>query len=536
MLRKCFSRKSNLFKKAVSIISLIIILNLTIHCSPEAKRNKLPGFLYLRLNSNPTTLDPALIVDVSTANLATKIFNGLVRFNENMEVIPDIARSFKISPDGRNYCFTLRTDVRFSNGRRVSASDFKYSFERILHPKTGSPRTWVFSRVEGAKDYQKGKTREVSGIRVRSQDKLEIVLVKPFALFLQFLALPTAYCVPREEVEKWKSDFGFHPVGTGPFILSEWRHNLSLKMTANPYYFGDKPKLKGIIYRIIPEDLTALYEFTSGNLDMLTLPQAEYHRFISDPQWKPLIKESIGLNTYYLGVNCQKTPFDNLKVRQAINYAINRKKILTTLFEERGELASSPVPKALLKMKESEPRYPYDPDKACSLLKEAGYPHGFEIKIYQSSDQETLEILEVIQHYLAKVGIRAKIIQREWSSFKEALNQGEADCFWLSWWADYPDAENFLYPTFHSENWGAGGNRTFFKNKKVDFLIEEAQQTMDLKRRLSLYQQIVKIIIEEAPWVSFWHKKDYLLTQPWIKGAMIYPLPGVDKGTSIAID
>jgi peptide/nickel transport system substrate-binding protein/oligopeptide transport system substrate-binding protein len=512
----------------------IVILSVSFTGCQKKEKNKLPGFIYFRLNSNPTTLDPALIVDVASANIAAKLFNGLVRFGNKMEIVPDIACKLELSGDGERYCFDLRPNVQFSNGREVTASDFKYSFERILNPRTRSPRTWVFSRIKGSKEYTEGKAREVSGIKARGKYRLEIFLAKPFALFLQFLALPTAYCVPMEEVEKWKNDFSFHPVGTGPFILEEWRNNLSLKMVVNEHYFADKAKVKGIIYRIIPEDLTAVYEFSSGNLDLLPIPQAEFRRFVTHPQWKGLIKEVVGLNTYYLGLNCQRPPFDNPKVRQAMNYSIDREKILKTMLEGRGQFASGPIPPALLK--EKVYAYAYDPDKARSLLKEAGYPNGFAINIYQSSDQETLEVLEVIQKYLEKVGIKAQIFQREWSSFKEALNKGEADAFWLSWWADYPDAENFLYPTFHSGNWGAGGNRAYFKDKKIDQLIEEAQRTMITEKRLSIYREIERRIVDQAPWVFFWHKKDYVVTQPWVKGVKLYPLPGVDKGTEVSLD
>jgi len=535
---------SRLFQRSHLRLNWILHLFLTLTafvplllwgCQEKGKQ-KLPCFLYLRLSSNPTTLDPSLIVDVASANIATKLFNGLVRFGEQMEIEPDIANTFEASPDGRRYSFHLKSNVRFSNGREVTASDFKYSFERILNPQTRSPRTWVFSRIKGAKEYMEGKEQEVSGIKVKDKYWLEIVLEKPFALFLQFLALPPAYCVPKEEVERWKTDFSFHPVGTGPFILEHWRHNLTLKMTANSDYFGNKAKVKGIIYRIIPEDLTAVYEFYSGNLDLLPVPQAEFKRYLTNPQWKQMMKGVVGLNTYYLGLNCQRPPFDNPIVRQAMNYCIDREKILKTMLEGRGILASGPIPPALLTDVKKDFGYNYNPNKAFSLLKKAGYPEGFEIKIYQSSDQESLEILEVVQKYLEKVGVRAQIIQREWSSFMEALNKREADAFWLSWGADYPDAENFLFPTFHSGNWGAGGNRTFFKDTKIDRLIEEAQKTIAKEKRFLLYQEIEKRVIDQAPWVFFWHKKDYVVTQPWVKGVKLYPMPGVDKGTAVYIE
>lgn len=512
----------------------IILFSLIFLLSCSHKNDRLDGFLYLRLNTNPTTLDPALVVDVMGGIISAKIFNGLVTFGEDLLIRPDIAKSWSVSKDNKTYTFRLRKNVTFSNGREVTARDFKYSFERVLNPRTKSPNTWVLSKIKGAKEFMDGKSRMVEGIKVIDDFTLEIKLRESFAPFLGLLAMTAAYVIPKEESNKWGEDFGMNVSGTGPFVLEEWRHGRNLKLRARQNYFEGKPKIKGIIYRIIPEDLTAVAEFEAGNLDVIGIPSAEFRHYTKSPRWKDKIASYTGMNTYYLGMNCERPPLSNPLLRQAISYAIDREKILKTVYEGRGILSEGPIPLLLMKRAESI-GYIYDPEKAKELLKKVGYPEGFSIKIYLTADQETLDVVEAIQHYLGKVGIHAKITQLEWSAYKEALNRGEPDAFWISWWADYPDPENFLFPLFHSSNWGPGGNRTRFKDTEVDRIIEESQREMNPERRYKLYETAERRIIELAPWVFFWHRTDYAIHQERVKGYKIYPIYSMDKGMEVEV-
>jgi len=520
---------------SLALVSILVLLfSAGCHRSDDGR---LPNHLYLRLNSNPTTLDPALVTDVIGGGIAAKLFNGLVRFNENLDIVPDIARSWKLSDDQRTYTFRLRRDVRFSNGRKVTAQDFKYSFERVLMPQTKAPLTWVLDKIEGAGDVISGKAQSASGITVVNDHTLMLKLEKPFGPFLSLLAMTTAYVVPREEVERLGPDFGTHPLGSGPFLLTEWKHGQHIVLTAREDYFEGKPTLNGIYYRIIPEDLTAILEFETGRLDVLQIPASEYHRYTTDPAWRDLVYGKTGLNSYYLGLNCTRPPFDDLRVRRAMNYAIDRRHILDTILEKRGTLASGPIPPGLWKSKiwpQVAEGYDYDPQKAKELLHEAG-AEGKTIKIYITADPEVLNIVEVIQNYLEKVGLKAEITQLDWSAFKHAVNEGEPDAFWLSWYADYPDPENFLFPLFDSASAGSGGNRTRCNDPELDQLIETAQHTMDERQRYRLYRKAENRIIKDAPWVFMWHKADYYVVQPWVKDFKIYPLYSIDKRVDVRI-
>lgn len=519
------------------LCSLFVVL--TLFAAPACRRsddNRLSGYLYLRLNSNPTTLDPALITDVMGGGIAAKIFNGLVRFNEQLDIVPDIARSWSLSRDQLSYTFRLRHDVRFSNGRKITAHDVKYSFERVLTPGTKAPLTWVLDKIEGAGEFVKGKAPGVSGIRILNDHTVVLKLEKPFGPFLSLLAMTTAYIVPREEVARLGQDFGTHPIGSGPYTVQEWKHGQYVMLSAREDYFEGRPELNGIHYRIIPEDLTAVMEFETGRLDVLLIPSSEYKRYTTDPAWTNLVHGMPGLNSYYLGLNCTRPPFNDERVRKAMNMAIDRQRILNTVFEKRGVLATGPVPPGLWKngMAGESGGYVYDPVKAGNLLREAGAA-GATVNIYVTSDPEVLDIVEVVQSYLAKVGLTARITQLDWSAFKHAVNKGEPDAFWLSWWADYPDPENFLFPLFHSASVGSSGNRTRCIDPDLDRLIEKAQRTMDHHQRYRLYRQAENRIVQNAPWVFMWHRADYYVIQPWVSNFKIYPIYSIDKRVDIIV-
>ncbi len=513
------------------ILFPVFLLILALLATGCRRADRLSDYLYLRLSNNPTTLDPALITDVQGGGIAAKIFNGLVRFDENLEIVPDIAQSWRISADHLSYTFRLRNGVRFSNGRKVTPEDVRYSFERVLTPGTKAPLTWVLDKIEGADAFLAGKTRNISGIRV-TDHTIVLKLEKPFGPFLSLLAMTTAYVVPREEVERLGQDFGMHPVGSGPYVLKEWKHGQYLVLTANEDYFGGRPKLNGIYYRVIPEDLTAVMEFETGRLDVLQIPSSEYRRYTTDAAWRNLVFGKPGLNTYYLGLNCTRPPFDDVRVRRAVNMAVDRRRILNTVFEKRGVPASGPIPPGLWKSSffESSPvGYHYDPEQAKALIRAAG-SKGRKIRIYISSEQDVIDIVEVVCEYLKAAGLQPEIVQRDWSALKQAVDKGEPDAFWLSWWADYPDPENFLYPLFHSASVGPAGNRTRCLDPELDRLIETAQHTTDERQRYHLYRLAEERVIRNAPWIFMWHRADYYVIRPQVKNFRTYPIYSIDKG------
>jgi len=498
--------------------------------------NRVPGYAYYRLAADPSTLDPALITDVPGGSLSAKLYNGLVRIGGDLRIEPDLAQSWSVSEDALLYTFHLRKGVTFSNGREVGAEDFKYSFERLLRKETVSPNTWVLDRLSGAGEFIQGKAGEVKGIGVKGPYTLELRLKEPFSPFLNLLAMTAAYVVPKEEVEKHKEEFSSHPAGSGPYVLEKWNHGREVVLRARDDYFEGRPPVKGLVYRVIPEELTTVVEFELGNLDVISIPASVYARFSRDPKWQRLVSQADGINTYYLGLNCSKAPFNSGRLRKAVARAIDRKKILETFFENRGTPASGPIPPAL-KDWASQGAYEYDPALASEILKELGYSKRNPLKVnfYITAQEEVADMAEIIQGYLARVGIRAELKQLEWNAYKESINKGEPDLFWLSWWADYPDPENFLYPLFHSDNLGPAGNRTRYSNPEADRLIELGQKAHTTAERNKYYEKAEGLIIRDVPWVSFWHRKEITLRQPWVKNYNIYPVYSMDKGMEVGL-
>ena len=522
----------NLTIRLFRILCFILFFAI-ISCSA---RNRLDDYLYFRVNSNPTSLDPALITDVQGSVIAAKLFSGLVRLDARLKVVPDIAERWEVSKDGRTYRFYLKKGVLFNHGREVTANDFKYSFERIIKPSTKSPNTWIFDNVAGAKSFREGRTDGVTGFRVIDPYELEISLTLPFSPFLKMLTMTPAYVVPQDVAEAKGADFALNPSGTGPYILESWLPNQQVVLRRNDKYSGGVAQLKGVVFRIIPEDLTALTEFELGNIDIMQIPSSAYWKLKNDSKWKPYIEALQSLNTYYLGLNTAKPPLDNPILRRAIGLAIDRKKILETFYEGRGRLAEGPVPDLLRTwvLNKNTRALGYDAAMAKQMIKEHGFA-GTRLTLYIAADQESVDLAEIIHSYLGDVGLTVDIRQLEWSAYKSAVNRGEPDMFWLSWWADYPDAENFLFPLFDSANLGPAGNRTGYVNRVVDRLIEEGQHSVDQRKRDHLYQKAEEKIISDAPWVFFWHKTDYIIRQPWVSGFKVYPIYNMDKGMDVSL-
>ena len=489
-------------KEKIAPLIVFLVLSIVIQgCSgsPETADNT----LILSLEADPTTLDPALGTDVASGMLDTLLFSTLVRFDESLVLRGDVAESWKLSADKRTYTFVLKDDVCFSNGRKLTAQDVKYSFERVLAPETRSPRAWLF--------------RDITNISVLDDYSLTITLKKAFSPFLSFLTMPAAAIVPEEEVMKWGLDFSEHPVGSGPWKLSGWKRDYKVTLKKNPYYFDKKPAFDTLVFKILKEPLTISTEFELKHLDMMEPSAADILQYLDDPSLHKYLLSRPGLNIYYLGLNCRKTPLKNQKVRRAVVHAIDAVSILQTVRRGRGTLARGPVPPGLEGHYRNLMTPEYNPFISKQLLEEAGYPDGIKLTLLQSRSETNLEVTEVFQAQLAQAGINIRIVQQEWSAFKANLIEGNFDMFYVSWWADYPDGENFLFPLFHSSNHGSGGNYTGYSNPAVDKLIEEIQTIPSGKKRAESMYTVQKILNKEMPIVCLWNKTSNLIVQPEVK-------------------
>jgi peptide/nickel transport system substrate-binding protein/oligopeptide transport system substrate-binding protein len=349
-------------------------------------------------------------------------------------------------------------------------------------------------------------------------------LAHPVPHFLGLLAMPAAGIVCREEVERLGARYGRSPCGSGPWKLSSWNEGDDILLVPNPGWEGRRTALAGLSFRVIPEEMTQIAEFEVGNLDVLEVPRSELEHWRA--AGTPLLwKEE--LRVVYIGFNTTKPPFNDPRVRQALNMAVDVDKIIAQVLFGAAKRARGVVPPGLRPSPEPAERYRYDPGRARALLAEAGYPNGFSMEIWERENPEALRVLESVQGYFADVGVSAKLVTREWGAFKEAIDRGTPDAFFIDWLADYPDAENFLMPLFHSSNAGGGGNRTRYRNARVDSLLEAAAACMDQAKRWELYRSAEEIVYAEAPWLFLWFPQKYEVLSPRITG---YRIPLIFNG------
>jgi peptide/nickel transport system substrate-binding protein/oligopeptide transport system substrate-binding protein len=460
-------------------------------------------------------LDPAKFTDYNGWAIGMDIYNGLVQFDEKNAIAPDLAERWTVSANSKVYTFFLRRGVKFTNGRELTAQDFKYSIERIMDPATKSPNTWIFEDViAGATAMMKGEAKEIAGIRVRGPYEVQITLEQPLGHFLALLTMPQAFVLAREEVERWGADYVSHPVGTGPFILEEWRRQDRIILKANPTYFAGKPYIERQEIRVIPESSTAEAEFKTGRLDVLGIPDATFRQWVSDPQWKPHIITGAGLNIQYLAFNLRRRPFNDVRVRRAVAYAIPRKQILESIFNGRGIIAHGPIPPSLPGYSTKIAALPYDPAKAKALLREAGYPDGLEVELLLTPTTNNRRLFDVLEASLRGVGITLRPGFRERAVYFRERGAGSFAVARADWIADYLDAENFLYPLFHTASRHFSG----YTNPKVDQLIDAARATVDPAQRVRRYQEAEAAIIADMPWVFMWHSVGSTVYQPWVMG------------------
>lgn len=492
--------------------------------------------LHLSIGPDPASMDPIQAVDVYRGQLVVYLYDGLVRLVDGRPQ-PNLARSWDVSEDGRVYTFQLREDVTFHNGRALTAEDVRYSFERALRPENQSPLTWVFDFIAGSDAMVNGDADSLAGLRVTGPQTLEITLEQPFAPFLLLMAMPAAHVVPREEIEQKGAEFSEAPVGTGPWVFESWAHDDVIRLTANARYHLGRPRLDGIEIRIIPETTTVIAEFERGNLDWVDLnefPKPEFDRFADDPEWSPHMRRRPALITYYLALNNRKPQFRDPRVRRALNYAIDVGGIAEVIYPAEVALSHGPIPPGLPGYREAGRPYGFHPDTARALLREAG-AEDLTFDVFFRSLAINQRFLEAVQANLAEVGVTMNLRQRDWTAVRQAMQRGELDGYLANWYADYPDAENFLYPLFFSEMAGAGGNAAFYENATVDSLILAARSTLDETARTSMYARADSLIWADAPWIFTVHPIDYDLVQPWVEGYDIRPVFYEEKWLEVSL-
>ncbi|MDQ2997492.1 MAG: ABC transporter substrate-binding protein [Chloroflexota bacterium] len=342
------------------------------------------GTMSVAYQNDIATLDPAIGYDWNNWPMEKMVFDALMDYDKGTTLVPQLAAEMpKVNADATVYTFKLRSGVKFQNGRELNADDIVYTITRVLDPATKSPGQGFFLTIKGAQEFIDGTATSVVGIKKIDPLTVEFTLAQPDVTFLNVMALNFAFIVPKQEVDKYKDDFGHHPVGTGPFTFDTWTSGQKITFKKNPSYFKPElPYLDGVEVQIGATPEVNVLKLEKGELDLLgdTLPPSEFVRLSQDQAWQSRIVHQTWVNTSYIAINTQFKPFDNVKVRQAINMAINKDQIVK-LMNGRAQAAKGILPPLMPGYDPNIKGYDYSVDKAKALLAEAGFPDGFKTSI-----------------------------------------------------------------------------------------------------------------------------------------------------------
>ena len=518
------------------------------------------GGEFTRLFSDPPTLDPALTSDTSSAFVVIEVFSGLVTIDADLNIVPDIATRWDLSNDERTFTFHLRNDVKFHDGKPVTAHDFKFSMERALDPRTESTVADLYlNDIVGASAKLKGTANSVSGIRVLDDYTLEITIDAPKPYFLAKLTYSTAFVVDQENVESGP-DWTSRPNGTGAFRLAEWEIGERIRLERNDLYYKEPAHLDAVNLLLSGGVGMTMYEnneidFTGvglADIDRVLDPTEEINRDlqITPPDY----------SVSYFGLNTQMAPFDDIKVRKALALAINKELIAEAVLSNLVVPAYGILPPGFPGHNQNLQGIRFDIEEAMRTLAESSYGRGDPAIAEQLMQADTalddesritalseasrmaaaklptiilsvpggggavgLDTEVVLAIWQELLGVNVEVQQSEFATFLNDVDRRRYQMFTLGWVADYPDPQNFLDILFHSES---ANNHTGFTNPEVDRLLEQARTEKDVETRISLYQQAEQLIVNDVPWIPRWYEGDrYILIKPHVKGYVLSPLP-----------
>jgi peptide/nickel transport system substrate-binding protein len=479
------------------------------------------GTLVVGLVAEPVNLDPAQVTDLNSNRVGRRIAETLVTFpDESTQIVPGLAESWAVSKDGLRYTFKLRKGVSFHDGTPLDAEAVKFSIDRQVNPEH------PFNKL-GKYPFANFFFGNIKAVEVVDPLTVEFVLKEPRASFLAVLTAGAASIVSPTAVRKYGQDYALTPVGTGPFKYASWERGQRVVLEKNPSYWRFPLKLDRVIYRPIVEDQARLTELLTGALDLIVGTPPDYVGQLEANPKVTLLKQ-VGAHVWYLGINNQKKPFDDKRVRQALNYAVNKDAIVRDVLKGTGSLSVGPVlPKTWGADGGLKP-YPYDPERARKLLADAGYPGGFTTTLWVpesgSGMQSPVAMSTVIQSNLKAVGVNVSMQTMEWGAYLAKLRSKEQELFALSWMAGNEDPDMVMYPLLHSSQWTPNGpNRALYKNEKFDEILHQARLTTDEKKRADLYRQAQRILVDDAPWIFVDHEIQTAAHAKRVQGFKLHP-------------
>ncbi|MEQ6377555.1 ABC transporter substrate-binding protein [Bacillaceae bacterium S4-13-56] len=455
--------------------------------------------------ADSVSLDPSKVTDGESIYVTNQIYDTLVRYKEeNTEVVPALATEWNTSDDGTEWTFKLREGVKFHDGTDFNAEAVVFNFERWT---TSSEFIYYGYMFGASEDNMKGIIDSVEAV---GDYEVKFTLSEPNAPFLFTLAMPPFAIASPTAVEAAGDNYGDEPVGTGPFKFASWSKDDKIVVEKNPEYFGDVAKVDEVIFRVIPDNGARFMELQAGSIDLMVgLNPQDLSTLEEDENLQVIRRPS--MNVAYMAMNNDKEKLSDKRVRQAINLAIDKGKLLT-LYEGIGKAAKNPMPPSLWGYNDEIEDYGYDVEEAKRLLAEAGYGDGMTLTLYSMSNPRPYMpqpklLAQAIQQMLKDVNITVEIVENDWDTQLTATQNGDHELGFMGWIGDNGDPDNFLYVLLDKDNAkkGSAGNIAFYKNDEVHELLKKAQTEMDQDVRTEYYMEAQKIIHEDAPWVPIAH-------------------------------
>jgi oligopeptide transport system substrate-binding protein len=491
----------------------------------------------MNLGTEPPTLDPAKMDDLTSFSVMAALMKGLTQFGADLSIQPAMATSWEVSPDGLRYVFHLRKDARWSDGKPVTAKAFVYAWQRALNPVLGSPYAFFLYEIKHARAYYDGKLSSFKqvGVHAPSNFTLVVELERPTPFFLALTASPVMLPLREDVVEKWGDLFTEpeHFVGNGAYQLGQWRHEEKIVLTPNPYFYGNplsagqklvSQKTPAKIEMLMISDAnTSVVMYENGELDFIetstSIPSFDVRRLKHKPEARSMPLHRIS----YFGFNTKKPPFDNPKVRQAFAYALDREYFPRLLNSGQKPLKSWISPG--LTGYNNSLGIGYQPQKAKALLAEAGYPDGKgfpPVSIAFQTHYDIQKEVEIAQYLWKKnLNVSVRLNNMEWKMLLSQLNEDPPDMFRLGWFIDYPDADSYM-GVFLSDN---GNNHTQWKSRRYDAWVQQAVTTLDTKKRQQLYDSAQHLLLnQDAVIIPLYLSEKTYLVKPYVKGLLLNTL------------
>ena len=508
-------------KKRLTVTLGLAVLMLALVASPLVAGGRAEtavdrDTLRIAIGAEPESLDPVKMTSAPAATVGEHVVERLIYMEEDGTLTPMLATSWEANADSTVWTFQIRQGVTFHDGAPLNAEAVRQNLARFVDPDVGAAYAFLLGSVQD--------------IQATGEYTLQLRLAQPFAPILSHLSHSFIGIVSPNQIRDLPPEGTFeNPIGTGPYVMERWNRGDSIRLSVNEDYWGSTPQIPNLVFNFIPEESARIVALETGEADaIMAVPPQDVARLEADPDIDVVFQTSV--RTIYISFNNVREPFTDVRVRRALNYAVDKQAIVDSIFEGSGFVADAPIPDAVFGHTSVGP-YQYDPARARELLAEAGYPDGFSMTLHHPTGRYPLDatVAQAVQSMLADVGVDARLETREWSSYLQFTaqppEQAEYDMFMLGWGTVTLDADYGLYALLHTRQWNPNGNnRGFYSNERVDELLDQARVETNPNQRAPMYHEAVQLIWEDAPWIFLYNAAQINAVRTNVEGLIHHPL------------